>query len=110
MATLNQKMPGYPCEVCRRSGGSVTINHHGRFVSLCSDDCAKVYIMRGEKLNADETKAALVGGQAAGSYLDQIGKTDLAKMTATEWETFCGELFRGACAELKRLADDEIPF
>ena len=36
-----------------------------------------------------EIKAALIGGQYAGEYLDSIGKTDLAKLTKQEWERFC---------------------
>jgi hypothetical protein len=103
-------MPGYPCDVCRRAGGAVTINSHGKLAMLCSNECAKAYIMRGDHLKPDEAKAALKGGEAAGAYLDSIGKTDLAKMTEGEWRTFCGELFRGACEELRRQADDEIPF
>jgi len=36
-----------------------------------------------------QNEAALIGGQNAGEYLDSIGKTDLAKLTKDEWQTFC---------------------
>jgi hypothetical protein len=36
-----------------------------------------------------DAKACLKGGEVAGRYLDEIGKTDLAALTRDEWETFC---------------------
>lgn len=104
------QMPGYPCEICKRSGGAVSINSYGSFLQFCSHECAKAWIMRGEHLKPNEANAALAGGAAAGAYLDSIGKTDLATMTEAEWRTFCGELFRAACEDLRKQADDEIPF
>jgi len=58
----------------------------------------------------DERQAALIGGNSGGEYLDKIGKTDLASLTPKEWEEFCTLIFTGACSELKRQADDEIPW
>ena len=36
-----------------------------------------------------ESTAALEGGAAAGKYLEQLGKTDMAAMNVTEWKAFC---------------------
>lgn len=77
---------------------------------LCSSQCAKVWVMSGGELKQDEREAAVMGGQAAGEYLDSIGKSDLAKLSKEEWETFCQALFRGACAEMERRANDFVPF
>lgn len=104
------KMPGYPCATCQRqSTGWAIHTPAGDFHQFCSKDCAETF-MDHAPLNHDETKAAIAGGDAGGAYLDQIGKTDLATMTADEWAEFCGRMFAGACAALKAMADDEIPF
>ncbi len=66
--------------------------------------------MRKPDLDPNERQAALAGGDAAGAYLDGIGKTDLAAMTEAEWGEFCGRLFAGACDALRKAADDEVPF
>lgn len=36
-----------------------------------------------------EKKASHEAGKFAGEYLDSIGKTDLASLTAQEWKIFC---------------------
>lgn len=38
----------------------------------------------------------LEGGNAAGAYLDQCGKTDIAALTPDQWRTFCILLVNGA--------------
>lgn len=40
--------------------------------------------------------AVLKGGEVAGQYLDEIGKTDLASLTKAEWTIFCTKLVGGA--------------
>ena len=39
-------------------------------------------------LDRYEELALQAGGQEAGAYLEQIGKTDLALLTPEEWESF----------------------
>jgi len=104
-------LPGYPCAVCRRATGgpeSVTVTTDKAHHRFCCLDCARLHMTR--KLDPDETAAALKGGEAAGAYLDRIGKSDLAALSEREWAEFCGTLYAGACAELRRVADDAIPF
>jgi hypothetical protein len=55
----------------------------------------------------DERKAALAGGANAGEYLDSIGKSDLAALTAEEWEQFLLCVVGGY---LESLATEDIPF
>ena len=99
------------CPVCQRAGGAITITKgNGVPAQLCSDECAKVYIMRPEKLDFNEKAAVAAGGQAAGAYLESIGKTDLATLTEPQWLRFCETLFAETCADLRRQADDCIPF
>lgn len=57
-----------------------------------------------------EAEAAFAGGKLAGQYLDSIGKTDIGDLELDEFKKFCAVLFAGACDELRRIADDEIPF
>lgn len=106
-------LPGYPCPVCRRSGGWATINITGApLAGVCSRQCAAIWIKNEGRLNVEqhEKDAAIAGGARAGEYLDSIGKSDLASMTKAEWETFCQTLFEAACDALRKRADDEIPF
>lgn len=65
-------------------------------------------------------KAIAAGGAKAGEYLERIGKTDLAKLTAEEWAQFCKTLvfyaFRDALdqhvgrIESGEIDDSEVPF
>ncbi len=104
-------LPGWPCEVCRRSAGEITINKGGTLAMLCSDTCAQIYLRTGPVTGDEiERKSIEAGGHAAGEYLDRIGKTDLATLTADQWQMFCMTLYRETCAQMRALADDEIPF
>lgn len=104
------KMPGYPCAICSRESQGIVISLPGkRLKQFCSHDCARIF-MTIDKLTQNERAAATKGGEEAGAFLDAIGKTDLAALSPEEWEKFCAALFKGACDELRRQADDTIPF
>lgn len=105
-------LPPHPCDVCRRATDGTSISIPGQPpTAFCSVECARAYMRHGAKtLDCSEEQAALKGGEAAGAYLDEIGVFDLREMTESQWREFCGRLFKGACDELARLADDEIPF
>ena len=109
---IGEVMIWHSCPVCRRAGGAFAISEpNGPIAHLCSIECAKVYIMRKpQPLDFNEKAACLAGGSAAGAYLESIRKTDLATMTEAEWSTFCETLFRETCNDLRRQADDIIPF
>lgn len=104
------KMPGDPCAVCSRASGavSITIDGRGRAV-FCSLDCSEVW-MKHQPQDHNEKQAISAGGAAAGAYLDRIGKSDLSALTPAEWEAFCSVLFTETCADLRRQADDWIPW
>lgn len=42
--------------------------------------------------------AVLKGGEAAGQYLDKLGKTDLAQLSRDQWITFLSRVVGGAMA------------
>lgn len=104
------KMPGYPCDVCCRASESIVINLPNQPIrQFCSHECAVIFMTK-KPVKPDERTAAKIGGNAGGAYLDGIGKTDLASLTEDEWTEFCVRVFQGTCEELKRRANDEIPF
>lgn len=106
-------LPGYPCPICKRAGGAVTISYQNQMMEhLCSDTCAALFIRaKGQpKMEQYERDAAAEGGNAGGAYLDRIGKTDLASLTRDEWVEFCSLIFTGAAEALRKRADDTIPF
>lgn len=52
----------------------------------------------------NETEAMTVGGQEGGAYLESIGKSDLATLSATEWDQFIDVVVTGYCDHLRELA------
>ena len=44
------------------------------------------------------------GGQAAGEYLESIGKSDLAVLSTAEWSTLIEAVVTGYCDTLRDLA------
>lgn len=100
---------GYPCDVCRRAGGVVTVSvAGGRIRTFCSTDCARIDMAH--DATPVEAEAIAKGGEKAGAYLEGIGKTDLARLTGPEWAEFCRILFVATCEDLKRQASDAIPY
>lgn len=105
----------HPCAVCGREWQFIAFKSPADQYQkhFCSFRCSEDYmIARANNLDItrDETAAALVGGKAAGAYLDNLGKTDLTEMTQEEWQAFCTTLFAKACEELARQADASVPF
>lgn len=105
----------FPCDVCNREWRGVAFKAPSdRFQKhFCSFRCSEVYMLARAKqieITRNEQTAALAGGKLAGAFLEGIGKTNFADMTASEWETFCQTLFAGACADLARQADAHVPF
>lgn len=102
-------LPGYPCTVCNRQSGPITIHMDDHLHRFCGQDCARIFMTR-PTITKDENQACKIGGDAAGAFLERIGKTDLASLSLTEWEEFCATLYTAVCDELRRKADDDIPF
>lgn len=104
-------MPGYPCAVCHRESRGFSLSVPNLEVQqFCSANCMRTYMLNRGDLRPNERKAVQTAGNAAGAYLERIGKFDLRTLTEEEWITFCGTVFSEACAALKTQADDEIPF
>jgi hypothetical protein len=100
--------------VCRRRAMWLGFTPLGRWMSqrgpiiwLCDDThCHRaariVYKMPNPDLDALEEAAALEAGTGAGGYLEEIGTTDLAKLTDQQWREFLRRLFVGFEQVLRR--------
>lgn len=106
--------PPYPCGLCHRASTGFAFSAPGaRPASFCSMLCSEVWMVahrRKIELTRDEAAAALAGGKAAGTFLEQLGRTDMAQLTREEWGEFCSRLARGYFEELQRQADAQAPF
>lgn len=70
----------------------------------------KVYHMPKRQLDDFERRALEDGGNAAGAYLDEIGKTDLATLTEEEWATFWRLGFVAYADSMREMVRTEVPF
>lgn len=57
-----------------------------------------------------ELEALRVGGERAGAYLDSINKTDLADLTAEEWDEFLSLILCGYSERIRELTSEAPPF
>lgn len=110
------------CDVCRRRhmnvGYAPSDRHPVKWTCRACLKAAedpilvqKIYHMPRKRLDEFEERALAKGGETAGSYLDDIGKTDLAVLSAEEWEEFCARLLVGYSNAMREmLSKDEAPF
>jgi len=102
------------CAVCARqeAGLGVKVNADSRrsdTLWVCDDpqclQLAKVTKnMRQDEFNRAEKQAVSKGGMQAGAFLEQIGKTDMARLNKAEWEEFCRRLV----AEYRKALKEEL--
>jgi len=52
----------------------------------------------------NEQVAMAAGGNAAGNYLESLGKSDLARLTQEEWRRLIEIVVTGYCDTLRELA------
>jgi hypothetical protein len=112
------------CAVCRRHavwlgyaplrGG--WMSQGGPIIWLCDDShchraARSIYTMPQPALDAFETSAALEAGTMAGAYLEDLGTTDLAKLTEPQWQEFLRRVLTGFEQVLRRkILNNEPPF
>ena len=64
-----------------------------------------------EQLDAYEIGAAFEAGATAGSYLDEIGITDLARLDRDQWREFLRRIVVGFEQAMRRkILENEAPF
>jgi len=106
------------CAVCRGHAGpnGYKPSRHELGLWLCDDiycqtSAKRVYAMTKSELDAYEHKAAMAAGDDAGTWLDGIGKSDLAALSSEEWEEFLGLIVIGFQSHMRRLIESgEAPF
>jgi len=80
------------CGVCRRRADGVGYASGGRFPPTWVCDACGPELGRAahhaREFDVYEQRAIEAAGGEAGSYLDAIGKSDLATLSADEWTTF----------------------
>jgi hypothetical protein len=99
------------CTVCRREARGFGFEPKlgrvsGRPAVTCSMRCLDT-AFRGKGMidpTPNEQAAMEAGGQLGGEYLDSIGKTDLAALSASEWATFVEAVVTGYCGHLREIA------
>lgn len=106
------------CVVCRRHAIAIGTmkNKKPPILWVCDDPIcvkhgAKVVNMSQKQLDAYERKARRIASDEAGEYLDQLGKTDLAKLSETEWVTFNEKIIFGFERAMREvISSGEAPF
>ena len=61
------------------------------------------------QLSVDEKRAVASASETVGSYLENIGKTDLATMTEAEWLGFIAHAYGCVTDEVRKIWAD-VPF
>ena len=97
------------CAVCRRRHDNLayapTPRHPLKWVCAECVPLAKgIYHMPRAQIDEFERKALNDAGEAAGAYLDEIGKTDLADLTEEEWAAFWERGLMGYSESMKEQA------
>jgi hypothetical protein len=92
----------YPtlCGVCRRRASHIGYTPHDKqpIMWLCEDPICittakRVYRMKPQALGAYEEQAQEAASNAAGQFLDEIARTDLAVLDPDEWREFWRRAF-----------------
>ena len=107
------------CAVCGRQAASSVL--HGFFQRrgahwFCADPYCHTAAegladMKPDELSEIELAALVDAGNAGGAYLDSIGKTDLATLTAEEYAAFIHAAFNAFGGSMRRrCAKIEVPF
>lgn len=83
------------CASCARPavGYGIVAKYQDQVLWCCGEpDCFVVtqdtYTMQPREFGRIDQIATIKAGEAAGEYLDSIGKSDLAELTEAEWNTF----------------------
>lgn len=123
MTTFTTDLVG-TCFICKRRHDNLGFTTNSKTNPIkwlcweCLDDThngirsklPKVYHMARKTLDDFERRALEDGGNAGGSYLDEIGKTDLATLEPDEWSRFLGVVLKGYADSMREIVRAEVPF
>src|SRR5688500_11643330 len=99
-----------PCAVCGKptSSRAWLVPDGGALARVCADLCRDYFLIRTKPLvdpTESETEAMAYAGAMGGEYLESLGKTDLAKLSLEEWETFVGTICGGYSEKMLEIAE-----
>lgn len=107
------------CSICKRRHCNIGYAPHERApvkwecaecLELPIDQIKRFHHMSRKDIERFERMALEDGGNAAGEYLDQLGKTDLAELEPHEWNHFLGVVLQGYAASMRKIVSREVPF
>lgn len=105
------------CFICKRRHDNLGVAPHERApikwfceAHLGNTNLQKAYHMPKRQLDDFERRALEDGGNAAGAYLDEIGKTDLADLEPHEWSRFLSLVMTGYADSMREMVRTEVPF
>lgn len=105
------------CSSCARPAvGFGVIAQYKKDIHWCcgEPDCfvvaLRTYKMQPREFDRIDSMATVKGGEEAGAYLDEIGKSDLAELEPAQWDEFCRRLVGGYRHALHVTLRDESPF
>lgn len=87
------------------------VQHRRPIQYTCSMACLDILGRnKGVAPTPHEKQAVEAASEAIGAYLEQLGKTDLAQMTAAEWQGFLEHAFLSVALEIRNIAYQDTPF
>lgn len=100
------------CYVCTRHAIGVGVSPKQPYNYICKECLMAIDdLTRIRRSTAYELKAREGGMEAAGEYLQSLGKTDLAEFEEEEALMLVGAIWRGCADRLRTLVRDEaVPF
>jgi hypothetical protein len=104
------------CAVCRRHAVWLGYPATARPAWLCDHNgcrvaAERIHAMPSSLLDAYEIGSALEAGRLAGTYLDEIGKTDIAMLNSDKWREFLRRIIVGFEQVMRRkILENEAPF
>lgn len=101
------------CDVCHREARGFGFNKGRANWKACSMEHLKILATRWRKNimidpTPNEITATLEGGNAGGEYLTSIGITDMAQLTAEQWQQFLLCITGGYCDKMAEF--NQVPF
>jgi hypothetical protein len=98
------------CAVCGAQAGPVIVGGH----VCCADPRCTAVALHWVNVGYPggtfyEREAIRLGGKAGGKFLQEVGQTDMARLTRAQWEEFLVRILTTYRAELRRLGEENAP-
>lgn len=97
-----------PCFICKREAFSGLAFRFKPVCLACAPNSLAGAVM--QEFTETEAEAIEAGGAVAGTYLEAIGKTDLAELTPDQWHKFLGTFLHGYSTAMREAARTNPPF